>query len=534
MVSSVLVDALSDPTRSLEELYDADRRIVDFPATVAAHFSNIFASEDAFSEIPSIYVVNPMQKDRCLVKFFAMIQDTSLSPEMYLAKRSDGKCGGWGLADDSTDGLDYETTRSYLRENTVLWAVTVPGESQWVASEMDAISFTRSTVPESHPHKFPVAGTPHLGVQVKVYDTSRGGLLKPTDVVTLVGILTIESIFSSMAAELESSNSGPVPTLHVLFSRSLPATIIPRVFPYFPAMPSIEMLRHELITWIADEGLAGDKDAAEWVLLCIIARVQSRTPPILPPSLTISKFPPPTGRWSTPTLSTVLSHLLPIVDTLHLSLDVLNGSSFSPESRNEDLHSGRLQLPRGSVCVVTEGGITEGGLNDRGVMNLRALQEMMTGQTLEYIFPFSRFAFQTDVAFVVLSEGRKSTFFQTHINIKIRPDNADELYGPAEKIRLPSTETLDMFRDLVGGAKMGTVTVGDLVAKHIQDDFVSERKTALSPAEVVTSDDLIHQMTVARLLTLSMHQSEISIDIWNRAKVLEANRKTRLTTLGEK
>ena len=154
MVSSVLVDALSDPTRSLEELYDADRHIVDFPDTVAAHFSNIFASEDAFSEvsssskitsfiplslpqIPSIYAVDPMQKDRCLVKFFAMIQDTSLSPEMYLAKRSDGKCGGWGLADDSTDGLDYETTRSYLRENTVLWAVTVPGESQWVASEMD-------------------------------------------------------------------------------------------------------------------------------------------------------------------------------------------------------------------------------------------------------------------------------------------------------------------------------------------------------------------------------------------------------------
>jgi hypothetical protein len=49
-----------------------------------------------------------------------------------------------------------------------------------------------------------------------------------------------------------------------------------------------------------------------------------------------------------------------------------------------------------------------------GVMNLRALQEMMNGQTLEYIFPFSRFAFQTDVAFLILSEGKKSTFFQVH------------------------------------------------------------------------------------------------------------------------
>jgi hypothetical protein len=201
-----------------------------------------------------------------------------------------------------------------------------------------------------------------------------------------------------------------------------------------------------LISWIANEGLAGDKDAAEWVLLNIIGKVyvgffffepkeyslirssQSRTPPVLPPSLTITRFPAPTTQSSMPSLYTVLSHLLPIVVTLPLSLEVLNTSPFSPESKNEDLHSGRLQLPRGTTCVVTEGGITEGGVFDRGglsfvfsgyadligqgVMNLRALQEMMAGQTLEYVFPFSRFAFQTDVAFLILSEGRKSTFFQ--------------------------------------------------------------------------------------------------------------------------
>jgi hypothetical protein len=38
------------------------------------------------------------------------------------------------LADDaSPDDINYAD----LRENTVVWAVNVPGESEWVASELD-------------------------------------------------------------------------------------------------------------------------------------------------------------------------------------------------------------------------------------------------------------------------------------------------------------------------------------------------------------------------------------------------------------
>ncbi|KAJ7849081.1 mini-chromosome maintenance replisome factor-domain-containing protein [Mycena olivaceomarginata] len=486
MVSSVPVDAISDPTRSLLDLYDANPHIDDFPAKVAVHFADIFASKDAFSEIPSIYTVDPRQRDRCLVSFRAMIQDTSPSPEMYLAKRSNGQCGGWGLADDaSPDDINYAD----LRENTVVWAVNVPGESEWVASELDGPnvpSFTRSILPESHhPHKFPIPGAPHLGVQVKVYDTSRADLLKSTDVVTLVGILTMESISSD--SDLEPENDVvPVPTLHVLFSPTAPSATRASYIPVLPGYVSnLETLRDELISWIATEGLAGDKDAAEWVLLNIIAKPH-----------------------------TVLSHLLPIVVTLPLSLDLLNTSSFSPESKNEELCSGQLQLPRGTTCI--------GGLVERGIVNLRALQEIMTNQSLEYVFPFSRFAFQTDVACLVLAEGRKSTFFQTHINVPLRPEagKSAELYKPANQVQLP---------DYLGAAKIGSVTIGDT---YIQEDFVKERKAAATPAAAVTSEHLIHRMTIARLLTLSMHQSEVSIDIWERAKAMEAARETRLGTLG--
>lgn len=36
----------------------------------------------------------------------------------------------------------------------------------------------------------------------------------------------------------------------------------------------------------------------------------------------------------------------------------------------------------------------------------------MATQTLDYVFPFSRFSFETDINFIVLASGRKSAFFK--------------------------------------------------------------------------------------------------------------------------
>jgi hypothetical protein len=62
-----------------------------------------------------------------------MVQDTSSSPEMYLSKLRDGKCGGWGLS-DSSQGDETEFDYNDLRDCIVLWAVSVPGETVWYQS----------------------------------------------------------------------------------------------------------------------------------------------------------------------------------------------------------------------------------------------------------------------------------------------------------------------------------------------------------------------------------------------------------------
>jgi len=51
---------------------------------------------------------------------------------------------------------------------------------------------------------------------------------------------------------------------------------------------------------------------------------------------------------------------------LPLSLDGLNCDNFVPESKDEDLHAGILQVPAGTMFVVTETGVQEGKLIEKG------------------------------------------------------------------------------------------------------------------------------------------------------------------------
>ncbi|OSD02777.1 hypothetical protein PYCCODRAFT_1477424 [Trametes coccinea BRFM310] len=553
MTADYKLRALEDPTLVVRELYRTHTS-GSFPRFVADHFKKLFESQNAFRRIPILDVARPPEshRDRALVRFRGMVQDTSLSTEMYLSKYADGSCGGWGIYE--TEGGNSSSARDVnyadLEECSVLWATSVPAESTWCADELDGTGHAqrslnpRTAVVSQRAHKYPHAQYQHVGVQVKVYDREGIDSYKSTDVVTFVGIL------SSEPCGLDQISSSPVdvPTLHVLFAQRHPSTVVPRPFPRLQRSGQEErsilseseqssalvadnsaQVRDELIAWIAEEALGGDRVAAEWVLLSCIARVQSRNPPLLPPSLVISRFPPPPPVPSTtssapvllPTLATVLQLLLPLAHTLPLSLDTLNKSQFAPESKDEDLHAGVLQLPQGTVLLVTEGGVREGQLLERGIFNVRALQDVMDAQTLAYVFPYSQFSFPTDISCIVLSEGRKSTFFRTDLNVPLRvptnPDGVAALYKPAEEVKLPSAERLAAFRDLIVGARGGKVQVPETTSEHIQSDFVQERRGNRG----LTADDLVRRMRVSKLYALSLHEPTLGVETWQRAKALD-------------
>ena len=92
-----------------------------------------------------------------------MVQDTSFSPELYLAKTPSGDWGGWGLDPPSDAGHVQYTD---LRESSIFCAVSIPGLSPWCLRNPS--SELRPSFRPLLPHKFPVAEAPHIGVQLKV------------------------------------------------------------------------------------------------------------------------------------------------------------------------------------------------------------------------------------------------------------------------------------------------------------------------------------------------------------------------------
>ena len=73
--------------------------------------------------------------------------------------------------------------------------------------------------------------------------------------------------FSLLSTELRTTSA---PVLHVLFHRPITDGI--NQMPYPHGLYS-DSLRSELIEWIANEGLGGDLEAAEWVLFACISNM---------------------------------------------------------------------------------------------------------------------------------------------------------------------------------------------------------------------------------------------------------------------
>ncbi|KAG8925683.1 hypothetical protein FRC02_009477 [Tulasnella sp. 418] len=409
MVSAATIDAISDPRAALGKLYGESGRAEgeEFSDLVVKHFAGLFKDEALFSEIPNLSLTQPPESHAkgSLVRFRGMVQDT-LPQEVYIgtitSENGIEQPGGWGLA-DAIEFREDETQFDYtkLKERTPLWVVSVPGESEWVNQTLEGSQDVPEIVPAredlspSRSHKFPT-NERHIGIQAKVYDSSSS-TYKPTDVVTFVGVIAFDSPSSSAFDAPETSER--VPTIHVLFSRPHENTIAPFRYPMIARDDSrndsevwsedrVREVRDDLIKWIADEGLCGDRDAAEWVLAVAVSRVHSRSTMILPPSLTITSFPPPTTNPDTsspePTLRKLLALVVPLTAHIDLPLNLTswakvstttpstqppgelpaNGASgplyFAPRSVSEDLHAGVLQLPKGTILTVSETRVEEG------------------------------------------------------------------------------------------------------------------------------------------------------------------------------
>ncbi|CDR98799.1 hypothetical protein [Sporisorium scitamineum] len=147
--------ALTKPLEVVQQIYsDAqDKSPSNITKLVETHFRQLFASPDASAKVPSLSPGNintllPTSNangpsTHRLVRFRAMIQDTGLGTEVFLAKHQyegrtfTGLYGGEASipnAHESSDATGHdELDHQNLAERTVMYAVSVPGQSAWAA-----------------------------------------------------------------------------------------------------------------------------------------------------------------------------------------------------------------------------------------------------------------------------------------------------------------------------------------------------------------------------------------------------------------
>lgn len=121
--------------------------LVHLPTTVVDLFENQNAISDP-AQIPVVDVQHPPESFSlgALVTFNGMVQDTSISPELYLV---------------NIEGNDI------LKECDVFWVVSIPGQSAWSTNETRSADCFASDSPLQS-HKYPIPHGSHIGIQVKV------------------------------------------------------------------------------------------------------------------------------------------------------------------------------------------------------------------------------------------------------------------------------------------------------------------------------------------------------------------------------
>ncbi|GAA6026949.1 hypothetical protein JCM8097_005989 [Rhodosporidiobolus ruineniae] len=522
--------ALKDPQALIRRLHAEQPASLDgFEERVQSTFSGLFEDAGAREQLPALTALSTasaLPPPGSLVRFRAMVQDTGLGSELYRAVGDkEGELYMYGAEMDAATAETQADDYSKLRERQVFYVVSVPGETSWVKKSLDKTSVQdlqasvdrlslagSSSSRSGLANKYPLPQEPHFGIVAKLYGDAAEKL-KIADECDFIGVVG-ETAMSTAFDELTDSSSSatPVPALHVILAR-------PASKPAHADVGDKTVLREELVGYLAD-GLGGDKEAAEWVLLALVARIHTRhATGMALGSLALNLALPASF---TSSLSSLLPTLVPSFAKLDLSITSLNDKQtrLAPRSRDESLESGKLQLPSGTAVLVDLTQIGEGKLEDTGVRNLRHLATTVAQQKLAYEFPYSSFELETDLNFILLSEGRAIVPAECVVYVK-----PQENYTPRSE--RPTEEKLDQFRSMIAGAKHSAFSIPPEMSEIIQADYV-ERRQASQGGEGMSQDDLLFRMTASRLMALSRGDDKLSEEAWMATAELDERRKDRM------
>jgi hypothetical protein len=407
----------------------------------------------------------------------------------------------------------------------------------------------------------PLPGETGVSCLVKVY--SDADSFKLNDTVEFIGILSVDpvlgyqeqphelnskegvvvdpaSVFEEALEEKKAHSPPPslVPRLHCIFAtklshsnpllpRSLKIPVEPEIYQSLSApLGTARMEVMDLLSCL----LFGDRLAAEYLLLHLLSDVYARTDTISLGkfSLNLIGFPcqkrdssdQSTGS-SVSAIASAISELVCKCHIFPLTLENMNSSVFLPEKDYEAnrLKTGMLQLSDNTHLVLDETVMTTGELDSNGVKNLSALSNLITWQRVAYDFHYHTTDFACNVPVLILSEGK--SLLPHDCCVKVLPVSLH----PINPVGSIPVDQLNRLRTYIGLHRSLQYRLPDQIQHFLEQDFVDMRKESADKMNA----DVFHQMLcMARLMTISHGQSELSLETWNYVKKLEKERTARL------
>ncbi|GBG28078.1 Mini-chromosome maintenance complex-binding protein [Hondaea fermentalgiana] len=387
---------------------------------------------------------------------------------------------------------------------------------------------------------------------VKMYDAAMEGI-KVSQMIEVVGVLA-QCPDSSIGSDAESDEtaavaddfmrleiaarrppSSLVPRIHCIAHRSGPTLSLsidasPKASSSESTTAETTRVREALLSRIAT-AIGGDRLAAEYVLLWMLSSTVragegASARPVGKLALALAKIPE--NSTIPKALHNVLANVLPRSHYLELAVADLSSKSLFPKKDYETnrLCAGQLQLCDGTPIIVNETALQEGVLNDQGVRNMQALQQLVQQQKLHYDFQYFACDWDVDTPVLVATSNRTAIVEGADCVLALEQDRAAPTSIASQHGGVAPVSDQDL-RKFVADTRLRVAgpnadfTVSQDLATQIEQTYVAARQR---DGKSVKAETLDLWLTLAKLWEKSHGRDELTKDGWKAILDMEQAR----------
>ncbi|KAJ2229037.1 hypothetical protein IWW45_006363 [Coemansia sp. RSA 485] len=550
-----------------------------FGTLVQDHFKQVFGEANALERIP-VYGTNnvqPKPKLGTLMRFRCMVQDPSYGEELHLSvaqlvntatgevRQKFSQYTDNGPILDENWEVDYVSAGNKFIEKEVAYCVSVPGQTKWaemntagnLEEAMEALDICPATDEEElltgSAEKYPLRGQKHAAALVKFY--APGNAPKVSEIVDVVGIFELGYNPREEPQQSEEQDAR-WPCLHSIFHNTVSVESLVSGLPMISAADEYMDRRNMCLSHLTSV-LGDDSLAAHYLLLHLLSStVVVQGTKVGKFSLNLIGYPAAASAKSendvaecsgqkeplvnggfvldnlaTKRVGDALAQLVPWCVEVPFELKLLNNTSFAPNAEGGDLRAGVLQLAPSTQMVCDETCLHEGTLNERGVRNLHALQTTILDQTVTYMYPFQPIEMACNLRILVLSTGKSILhndcdlyLAESAVQLMQKINNGEKANEP----KLLDPMHSEQLRQYLEMARNLEFSVPKEVSDRISEEYAQMRRRAHESNErMVSQAELALAVTVARLISVSKGEAELSWDSWTEACALEVCRAER-------